>query len=244
MHLAQWPSPDELLGPHAPERRAGAGRGRRPGPRRGRAARGAQGQVPGAPADARSGCAHRGPGHRGAAERPRARRGRPAAGRLDRRDRHAPRPRSSASRWSSPSRTSPSLDRVRVVDRTPIGQLSASIGERVTVRGWAQAIRDQKRMQFLILRDATGPGAGRAGKGGGAERAERRDLRAHRRVGRERHGHRRRRRAREARRPRAQARGARRRVARPSRSCRSPPTPRWTSGSTGATWTCAGRTGA
>ena len=42
------------------------------------------------------------------------------------------------------------------MDRTPIGQLSAHIGERVTVRGWAQAIRDQKRMQFLILRDATG----------------------------------------------------------------------------------------
>ncbi len=58
--------------------------------------------------------------------------------------------------WSSPSRTSPSLDRVRGVDRTPIGELSSHIGERVTVRGWAQAIRDQKRMQFLILRDATG----------------------------------------------------------------------------------------
>ena len=40
--------------------------------------------------------------------------------------------------------------------RTAIGQLSAHIGERVSVRGWAQAIRDQKRMQFLILRDATG----------------------------------------------------------------------------------------
>jgi aspartyl-tRNA synthetase len=30
------------------------------------------------------------------------------------------------------------------------------VGEQVTVRGWVQTVRDQKRMQFLILRDETG----------------------------------------------------------------------------------------
>lgn len=30
------------------------------------------------------------------------------------------------------------------------------MGEQVTVRGWVQTVRDQKRMQFLILRDETG----------------------------------------------------------------------------------------
>ena len=54
-------------------------------------------------------------------------------------------------------RTLPSRsDRVRSVDRTSIDQLASSIGERVTVRGWVQTIRDQKRMQFVILRDSTG----------------------------------------------------------------------------------------
>jgi len=42
------------------------------------------------------------------------------------------------------------------VSRTSIDQLSQHIGERVTVRGWVHAIRDQKRMQFVILRDSTG----------------------------------------------------------------------------------------
>jgi nondiscriminating aspartyl-tRNA synthetase len=45
---------------------------------------------------------------------------------------------------------------VRSVVRTSIDQLASSIGERVTVRGWVQTIRDQKRMQFVILRDSTG----------------------------------------------------------------------------------------
>jgi len=40
--------------------------------------------------------------------------------------------------------------------RTLTGELGGKIGERVTVRGWVQALRDQKRMQFLILRDETG----------------------------------------------------------------------------------------
>jgi nondiscriminating aspartyl-tRNA synthetase len=42
------------------------------------------------------------------------------------------------------------------VTRTPISQLRETLDERVTVRGWAHAIRDQKRMQFVIVRDETG----------------------------------------------------------------------------------------
>jgi aspartyl-tRNA synthetase len=42
------------------------------------------------------------------------------------------------------------------VSRTSIDQLASNVGERVTVRGWVHAIRDQKRMQFVILRDSTG----------------------------------------------------------------------------------------
>ncbi len=40
--------------------------------------------------------------------------------------------------------------------RTLIQELAQKVGERVTVRGWVHAIRDQKRMQFLVLRDETG----------------------------------------------------------------------------------------
>jgi len=40
--------------------------------------------------------------------------------------------------------------------RTSISQLSQKLGEQVTVRGWVNAIRDQKRVQFVILRDETG----------------------------------------------------------------------------------------
>jgi aspartyl-tRNA synthetase len=42
------------------------------------------------------------------------------------------------------------------VTRTPIAELREKVGEQVTVRGWVQAIRDQKRMQFMIVRDETG----------------------------------------------------------------------------------------
>jgi nondiscriminating aspartyl-tRNA synthetase len=45
---------------------------------------------------------------------------------------------------------------VRGVSRTLIEELQGKVGERVTVRGWVHAIRDQKRMQFLVLRDETG----------------------------------------------------------------------------------------
>ena len=40
--------------------------------------------------------------------------------------------------------------------RTLIADLPEKIGEQVTVRGWVQALRDQKRMQFIVVRDETG----------------------------------------------------------------------------------------
>lgn len=40
--------------------------------------------------------------------------------------------------------------------RTLIGELHAHIGERVSLRGWVHAIRNQKRVQFIVLRDETG----------------------------------------------------------------------------------------
>jgi aspartyl-tRNA synthetase len=40
--------------------------------------------------------------------------------------------------------------------RTPIGELRGVVEERATVRGWVHAIRDQKRVQFVILRDESG----------------------------------------------------------------------------------------
>jgi len=40
--------------------------------------------------------------------------------------------------------------------RTLIEELPGKQGEQVTVRGWVNALRDQKRVQFLILRDETG----------------------------------------------------------------------------------------
>jgi aspartyl-tRNA synthetase len=42
------------------------------------------------------------------------------------------------------------------VDRTLTADLPAKIGTRASVRGWVQAIRDQKRVQFLVIRDDTG----------------------------------------------------------------------------------------
>ncbi|HEX3692453.1 MAG TPA: aspartate--tRNA(Asn) ligase [Solirubrobacteraceae bacterium] len=40
--------------------------------------------------------------------------------------------------------------------RTLIADLKDKLDQTVELRGWAQAIRDQKRVQFLILRDETG----------------------------------------------------------------------------------------
>jgi nondiscriminating aspartyl-tRNA synthetase len=42
------------------------------------------------------------------------------------------------------------------VKRVQISQLGDHVGETVQLRGWVQAVRDQKRVQFVILRDVTG----------------------------------------------------------------------------------------
>jgi len=42
------------------------------------------------------------------------------------------------------------------VTRTLIQELSQKIGEQVTIRGWAQAVRDQKSVQFVVVRDEAG----------------------------------------------------------------------------------------
>ena len=40
--------------------------------------------------------------------------------------------------------------------RTLIAELPQKIGEQVRIRGWVNALRDQKRMQFIVVRDETG----------------------------------------------------------------------------------------
>ena len=42
------------------------------------------------------------------------------------------------------------------MERTLIAELPERIGQQVKVRGWVNALRDQKRVQFVILRDETG----------------------------------------------------------------------------------------
>jgi len=42
------------------------------------------------------------------------------------------------------------------MERIKIGELRQHIGETVKIQGWLQTLRDQKKMQFLILRDPTG----------------------------------------------------------------------------------------
>jgi nondiscriminating aspartyl-tRNA synthetase len=42
------------------------------------------------------------------------------------------------------------------VQRTLVADLEEHIGQTVRVRGWVQAVRDQKRVQFVVLRDETG----------------------------------------------------------------------------------------
>lgn len=42
------------------------------------------------------------------------------------------------------------------MERTPIGSLRQAIGQTVKIQGFLQTLRDQKKMQFLILRDLTG----------------------------------------------------------------------------------------
>ena len=42
------------------------------------------------------------------------------------------------------------------MNRTLIDELPEKVGEPVRIRGWVHAIRDQKRMQFLVIRDESG----------------------------------------------------------------------------------------
>ncbi|MDZ4158840.1 MAG: aspartate--tRNA(Asn) ligase, partial [Anaerolineaceae bacterium] len=42
------------------------------------------------------------------------------------------------------------------MERTYIADLREAIGSEVKIQGWLQTLRDQKKMQFLILRDPTG----------------------------------------------------------------------------------------
>ncbi len=42
------------------------------------------------------------------------------------------------------------------MERTLIGNLRASAGSSVCIKGWVQTIRDMKKMQFVIVRDHTG----------------------------------------------------------------------------------------
>lgn len=42
------------------------------------------------------------------------------------------------------------------MSRTLIEELPGKVGEQVSIRGWVQTVRDQKRMQFVIVRDETG----------------------------------------------------------------------------------------
>jgi nondiscriminating aspartyl-tRNA synthetase len=51
------------------------------------------------------------------------------------------------------------------VRRTSISDLSGKIGEQATVRGWVQVVRDQKRVQFVIVRDESGLVQAVLGKG-------------------------------------------------------------------------------
>jgi aspartyl-tRNA synthetase len=48
--------------------------------------------------------------------------------------------------------------------RTLVSELPEHVGERVTVRGWVQVVRDQKRMQFLVVRDESGQAQAVLGK--------------------------------------------------------------------------------
>src|SRR2546422_5823488 len=53
--------------------------------------------------------------------------------------------------------TAPRGARARM-DRTLIKDLRQHIGQEVKIQGWVRTIRDQKRVQFLIVRDHTGLG--------------------------------------------------------------------------------------
>ena len=55
--------------------------------------------------------------------------------------------------------------------------LPEKVGEQVELRGWVQAVRDQKRVQFVIVRDETGLAQVVLAPRGPADRAQHPDLR-------------------------------------------------------------------
>lgn len=42
------------------------------------------------------------------------------------------------------------------MERTWISELRTKIGQPVKIQGWLQTLRDQKKMQFLVVRDVSG----------------------------------------------------------------------------------------
>lgn len=42
------------------------------------------------------------------------------------------------------------------MERTLIGGLSNAVGQTVCIKGWVQTLRDQKKVQFIVIRDHTG----------------------------------------------------------------------------------------
>ena len=50
------------------------------------------------------------------------------------------------------------------MNRSLIAELGGKVGERVRVRGWAHAVRDQKRIQFVVIRDESGLAQAALGK--------------------------------------------------------------------------------
>jgi nondiscriminating aspartyl-tRNA synthetase len=56
----------------------------------------------------------------------------------------------------SRGRTAQRFYTIARVERILVADLQAKVGESVRLRGWVAAVRDQKRMQFVILRDETG----------------------------------------------------------------------------------------
>ena len=125
--------------------------------------------------------------------------------------------------------------------RTLITELPQHVGEQVTIRGWAQAVRDQKRVQFVVVRDESGLAQAVLGKDEPPTELNEQitsltvesaitltgTVVADERV---------------------KLGGVELQLqsievdSPPSPRCRSRRTPHWTSGSTGATWTCAGPT--
>ena len=125
---------------------------------------------------------------------------------------------------------------------TLIAELKMHLDQTVELRGWAHAIRDQKSMQFLVLRDETGLAQLVLRKEDPPASSTRRSPRS--------------RPSRPSPSPaqvvadeRVKLGGLEIQLAsltsilRPSPNCRSRPSRRWTSASTGAISTCAGPTG-